>query len=73
MRFLIYLIRLNQALGIESELVFVKQVATGTKIGYGATYEASKGEWIGTIPMGYADGQVEKNARFNSLGRWATL
>ncbi|XEO93702.1 alanine racemase [Latilactobacillus sakei] len=51
---------LKPALGIESELVFVKQVAAGSKIGYGATYEASEGEWIGTIPMGYADGWLRR-------------
>lgn len=47
---------LKPALSLESELVFVKQVEAGSKIGYGATYEASESEWIGTIPIGYADG-----------------
>ncbi|KRM24477.1 alanine racemase [Latilactobacillus graminis] len=47
---------LKPALSLESELVFVKKVQAGSKIGYGASYEAVTDEWIGTIPIGYADG-----------------
>ncbi|WP_124057869.1 alanine racemase [Vaginisenegalia massiliensis] len=47
---------LKPALQLISEIVYVKQVPKGTKISYGATYEASQDEWIATIPMGYADG-----------------
>lgn len=47
---------LKPVLQLESELIHVKQVVKGEKIGYGATYEADCDEWIGTIPMGYADG-----------------
>lgn len=47
---------LKPALQLVSELIYVKQVKKGSKISYGATYEASEDEWIGTIPIGYADG-----------------
>ena len=30
----------------------------GDKVGYGATYEASEDEWIGVVPIGYADGWI---------------
>ena len=39
----------------------VKVVTKGEKIGYGATYEASKEEMIGILPIGYADGFIRKN------------
>ena len=48
--------QLGKALTLESELVFVKQVRKNQGISYGATYETSEDEWIGTIPIGYADG-----------------
>ncbi|EKK20105.1 Alanine racemase [Fructilactobacillus florum 8D] len=48
--------QLQPALSFTSELVFVKQVQPGTSIGYGATYTTPKTEWIGTLPVGYADG-----------------
>lgn len=46
------------ALTLQSELVHVKQVPAGTTVGYGATYRSSEAEWIGTVPIGYADGLV---------------
>lgn len=47
---------LEPALELVSEIVYVKEVEAGSKISYGATYEASEREWIATIPIGYADG-----------------
>jgi alanine racemase len=32
----------------------------GEKVSYGATYETGEEEWIGTIPIGYADGWIRK-------------
>lgn len=58
---------LQPALSLESELVFVKQVAAGSKIGYGATYQASQTEWIGTVPLGYADGWQRRLQGFHVL------
>ena len=43
-----------------TKLVHVKKVTKGTKISYGATYEAKGDEWIGTLPIGYADGWIRK-------------
>ena len=47
---------LQRALVVESELSYVKQLKKGSAISYGATYETTTDEWIGTIPIGYADG-----------------
>lgn len=47
---------LRPALQLLSEIVHVKYVPKGTKISYGATYEAQTDEWIATVPIGYADG-----------------
>lgn len=47
---------LKPALNLISELVHVKKVNRGDHISYGATYQAQNDEWIGTVPIGYADG-----------------
>jgi alanine racemase len=52
--------KLEPALSLYSELVFVKKVKAGTSIGYGATYTSDKDEWIGTVPIGYADGWLRR-------------
>ena len=49
---------LKPALSLESELVQVKKVPAGAGIGYGKSYETKQSEWIGTVPIGYADGFV---------------
>ncbi len=47
---------LKEALALESELVHVKKIQKGDRVGYGGTYIAKEDEWIGTLPIGYADG-----------------
>lgn len=47
---------LQPALSLTTELTFSKLVKKGRSIGYGATYTADSDQWIGTIPVGYADG-----------------
>ncbi len=47
---------LKKALTLETELSFVKHLEKGSTISYGSTYQSSEAEWIGTIPIGYADG-----------------
>ena len=47
---------LKRSLGIESELALVKKLKKDSTISYGATYKVAEDEWIGTIPIGYADG-----------------
>lgn len=47
---------LKPALTLKTELIDVKQMHEGDTVSYGATYRAKEGEWIGTLPIGYADG-----------------
>lgn len=49
-------VELKQAFSLSSELVQVKKIKANEFVGYGATYIAKEDEWIGTIPIGYADG-----------------
>jgi len=49
-------LKLQTALSLHSKLLHVKQVKKGSFIGYDTAYEASTAEWIGTVPIGYADG-----------------
>lgn len=58
---------LQPALSLESALVQVKQVPAGEGIGYGKTYETTATEWIGTVPIGYADGYVRRMQGFKVL------
>lgn len=51
---------LREAFSLRSRLVHVKKLQKGEKISYGATYETGEEEWIGTIPIGYADGWIRK-------------
>lgn len=50
--------KLQPVLSLSTELVFVKQVQKGKSISYGATYQTKENEWIGTLPIGYADGYL---------------
>ena len=52
--------KLEPALSLYSELVFVKKVKAGESIGYGATYTSKEDEWIGTVPIGYSDGWLRR-------------
>lgn len=52
--------RLKPAFSLHTKLVHVKKINKGEKISYGATYEAAEDEWIGTLPIGYADGWIRK-------------
>lgn len=47
---------LMPVMSLKAELVHVKEVPAGSSISYGATYTTTKKEWIGTLPIGYADG-----------------
>lgn len=52
---------LKPALKLLSNLVQVKKIKKGDKVGYGATYEAQEDEWIGVVPIGYADGWIRSH------------
>lgn len=58
---------LQPALSLTAELSFVKKLAKGKSISYGATYTAAKDEWIGTVPIGYADGYERRLQGFHVL------
>ncbi|MBD8069672.1 alanine racemase [Bacillus sp. PS06] len=52
---------LKEAFSLHSKLVHVKKLAKGDKVSYGATYTAEVEEWVGTVPIGYADGWIRKH------------
>jgi alanine racemase len=47
---------LKQAFSLHSRLSMVKRMREGVGVSYGATYRTREEEWVGTIPIGYADG-----------------
>jgi len=53
---------LQQAFTLKTSLIHVKQIETGEFVGYGATFKATKPTWIGTLPIGYADGWLRRLA-----------
>lgn len=53
-------IDLQPAFSLHSRLTHVKKVAPAESISYGATYTSTDYEWIGTIPIGYADGWIRR-------------
>ena len=67
--------RLQPALSLESALIQVKEVDAGAGIGYGKTYTASEKEWVGTVPLGYADGWLRHMQGFRVLvnGQWCEI
>lgn len=59
--------KIKPALSLETALVHVKKVPAGADVGYGATYTSSQEEWIGTLPLGYADGWTRDMQGFDVL------
>ncbi|WP_453992214.1 alanine racemase [Bacillus nitroreducens] len=59
--------KLNQAFSLHSKLVHVKRITKGEKVSYGATFTADEDMWIGTVPVGYADGWLRKLQNTNIL------
>ncbi|PFA68640.1 alanine racemase [Bacillus sp. AFS015802] len=51
---------LKEVFTLHSRLIHTKEIGAGEKVSYGATYETGEPEWIGTIPIGYADGWLRK-------------
>lgn len=58
---------IEPALQLASELIHIKEVEAGASIGYGASYHSSQSEYIGTIPIGYADGFLRAMQGFSLL------
>lgn len=52
---------LKPALSLISHLTCVKKIKKGEHVGYGATYQADEDCFIGTLPIGYADGFLRAN------------
>jgi alanine racemase len=53
-------VQLKEAFSLHSRLVHVKKLGKGEKVSYGATYEATEDIWVGTLPIGYADGWIRR-------------
>lgn len=51
---------LCEAFSLRTEIIHVKKLMPGEKVSYGGTYKAENEEWIGTLPIGYADGWIRK-------------
>ena len=51
---------LHRAMSFETELVHVKKIKAGDGVGYGASFIADEDCYIGTLPVGYADGVIRK-------------
>ena len=58
---------LKPALSLVSKLIQVKELSAGEGIGYGHTYITTANEWIGTVPIGYADGWLRHLQGFSVL------
>jgi alanine racemase len=52
--------KLHPALSFETELVHVKLLKKGEAVGYGSTFIADGDCYVGTLPVGYADGMIRK-------------
>lgn len=59
--------QLQPALSFTTEIDFAKLVKKGHSIGYGATYTTDSDQWIGTVPVGYADGVPRAMQGFSVL------
>ncbi|MFC0523706.1 alanine racemase [Pontibacillus salicampi] len=53
-------IPLYPSFSLHTTLVHVKELPKGESISYGAVYTTEGPEWIGTLPVGYADGWIRK-------------
>ncbi|WEV44627.1 alanine racemase [Streptococcaceae bacterium ESL0687] len=58
---------LKPALSLESELTHVKHLPAGETVGYGATYTSDEDIFVGTLPIGYADGWTRDMQGFEVL------
>jgi len=58
---------LQPAMSLTSQLVHCKELQPGDSVSYGATYTAQQAEWVGTVPIGYADGYERRLQGFHVL------
>lgn len=52
---------LKETMVFKTKISHVRKLNKGDKLGYGITYEANNDEWIGVLPVGYADGFIRQN------------
>ncbi|MCK9235297.1 MAG: alanine racemase [Acholeplasmataceae bacterium] len=52
---------LKPVMSLHSHIVQIKKLKKGEFVSYGATYQAKEDEYIGVIPIGYADGWLRVN------------
>lgn len=52
---------LKPAFKLVTRISQINKLSSGQKVGYGATYETIGTEYIGVLPIGYADGFIRKN------------
>ncbi|WP_295746358.1 alanine racemase [uncultured Limosilactobacillus sp.] len=60
-------IQLKPVMEMSANLTYVKLLQAGDSVGYGKTYTAQQNEWIGTLPVGYADGYPRRMQGFHVL------
>lgn len=53
-------LELKPAMSLHSRLLQTKRVNKGDYIGYDNAYQAQTEQWIGTVPIGYADGWTQR-------------
>lgn len=58
---------LKEAFSLHTKLVHVKKLSIGESVSYGATYTTKEEEWVGTVPVGYADGWIRKLQGMNVI------
>ncbi|MER2192814.1 MAG: alanine racemase [Solibacillus sp.] len=51
---------IEPAFSLVTELVHVKKINKGQSVGYGVTFKATEDCYVGTLPIGYADGLIRK-------------
>ncbi|WP_371163842.1 alanine racemase [Buchananella felis] len=61
--------QLRPAMSLRAPLLQVSRVPAGTPVSYGGTWRAPTERWLGTVPLGYADG-VPRHAS-NAVSVWA--
>jgi alanine racemase len=54
-------LELQQAFSLHCRITQVKQIKRGDTVGYGCSYVAETDQWIGTLPLGYADGWLRQH------------
>ena len=52
---------LKETMAFKTKISHLRRLKKGDKLGYGITYEAKTDEWIGVLPVGYADGFIRQN------------